>query len=47
MVSSCSDVGEPPRDHEKEPAAKQVFERGILRLVDKRARNTARDAEHD
>lgn len=31
----------------KEPAAKQVFGRRILKLVDKKARSTARDIEHD
>lgn len=31
----------------KEPAAKQVFGRGILKLADKKTRSTARDIEHD
>lgn len=30
----------------KEPAAKQVFGRGILKLAEK-TRSTARDTEHD
>lgn len=31
----------------KEPAAKQVFGRGILKLADKKTRSTARVIEHD
>lgn len=31
----------------KEPAAKQVFGRGMLKLADTKTRSTARDTERD